>query len=185
MVVLLNETCVEVKAMKSEDKREFEIMEFLLQPFRNRSKTVRVAIGILVLLAIVFPFFSVSNIYEGIASLFIINILLLFSCIRGKWGIFLSCAWSLLIVINLVATPLIGAPFFGLLNEGRIQQMKEEKFYNGFAEALFELSVGDYEGAISSFEDIRNIVPDEYLLEYYLWYGETTIYAKNFQFLAG
>lgn len=179
MVVLLNETYVEVNIMKSEDKREFNIMEFLLQPFRKRSKAVRVAIGILVLLAIVFPFFSVSNIYEGIASLFIIIILLLFSCIRGKWEIFLSCAWSLLIVINLVATPFIGAPFFGLLNEGRIQQMKEEKFYNGFAEALFELSVGDYEDAISSFEDIRNIVPDEYLLEYYLWYGETTIYAKN------
>lgn len=45
--------------MKGEDKREVDIMEFLLQPSRKRSKDVRVAIGILVLLAIVLPLFSV------------------------------------------------------------------------------------------------------------------------------
>lgn len=49
--------------MKSEDKREVDIMEFLLQPFRKRSKAVRDAIGILVLLAIVIPFFSVLREY--------------------------------------------------------------------------------------------------------------------------
>lgn len=59
MVVLLNKTCVEANAMKGEDKREVDIMEFLLQPSRKRSKDVRVAIGILVLLAIVLPLFSV------------------------------------------------------------------------------------------------------------------------------
>jgi len=164
------------------NKKEYDglnMLELLIRPFMKQNKMIRLIIGILVLLIIVLPFFSVSNGYEAVASLFCTIILILLSYSRGKTGKCLWGIWSALLIINLITTSIIGAPFGGMLTTEIVEQKKEEKFLNGFAEALYKLSVRDYENSLDSFKKIKNFVPDKYLLEYYLWYIETASYSKN------
>lgn len=167
--------------MKKEKNNEFDINELVLQPFEHRGKKASVIMGIVKLLLVIFPFFSVSNWREGLAAIFCVVILIILSYNKGKWGKRMWCIWSGILVVNLLLTSFVGAPFGGLLTNESVQQRKENKYYRDFAAALYELSICDYESALKSFKQIKNIVPEEYLLEYYLWYGETAMYAQKYE----
>lgn len=163
--------------MSKKQYNGINIISMLGSAFRNNSKSVRVIIGISLSIVVILPFFSVSNLKEAIVAVLCTAILLLLSCIRGKIGNILCCIWSILLIINLLVTPFIGAPFGGLLSNERMRQKQEEKFHTGFAKAMYEMSIRDYENALASYAKIESIVPKEYRLEFYLWYGGIAMYA--------
>lgn len=165
--------------MKNPEYEGINILDLLVKPFMKKSKTTRTVVGIAVLLIIVLPFFSVSNWAEALIAAVGFLLLVGFSCMKGKLGHLLWCTWSIILCINLVATYVTGQSFGGYFSNDSMQQRKEEKFYHEFADALYELSVADYEDALKTFKHMGRIVPREFLLEYYLWYIETATYAQN------
>lgn len=162
---------------KKKQYNEINIIGMMGSAFRNSSKSVRVIVGISLTIVVIMPFFSVSNLREALVSVLCTVILLLLSCIRGKIGNMLCCIWSILLMINLLATPFIGAPFGGLLSDERLRQKQEAEFHTRFAKAMYEMSIGEYDKSLKSYAKIENIVPDEYQLEFYLWYAGTAMYA--------
>lgn len=146
--------------------------------FRGCSKPLRAIIGFLMALIVIIPFFYVSNWREGLVAAICTIILLILSCIRREWGKWLCGIWSVLLIIHFFVTALfVGSPFGGFLSNEHVMQKNEEVFHTRFAKAIYEMSIRDYENSLNEFEMIKSIVPEEYLLEYYLWYGETAMYA--------
>lgn len=95
---------------------------------------------------------------------------------QGKYWKVLKATWAFLIIINCLITPFIGSPFGGVFSDENIQRRKEERFYEGFANGLYHLSLENYDKALKSFKRIEGCIPEEYIKEYYLWYGETAMY---------
>lgn len=162
------------------DKREnIDIMDKLLMAFDECPPKVRKIVSITILLIMILQFFSISNRHEASVALICLVIFMVLSFKQGKYWKVLKATWAFLIIINCLITPFIGSPFGGVFSDENIQSRKEERFYEGFANGLYYLSLENYDKALKSFKRIEGCIPDEYIKEYYLWYGETAMYAGH------
>ena len=127
--------------MKNTRHEEIELIDLIIKPFKNKQKRIRILIAVILFLNMVLSFFSVTNWMEALVGVLCIISLFLLGRIKGKVGDLLCCSWALVMVANLFVTPFLGTPFFGLFSDESLQKRAEERFYNKFAEALYELSV--------------------------------------------
>ncbi|ANU44619.1 hypothetical protein ADH76_03530 [Enterocloster clostridioformis] len=79
-------------------------------------------------------------------------------------------------MICLITTAFTHIPFFGVFSA---KEFNPEKYYACFAEGLYELSVGNYEESLSEFKKIKGIVPEDELVDYYMWYITASVSAHK------
>lgn len=163
--------------MRKRKEKNFDIMQILLKAFKDCPIGVKSLAVIIAGVCSIVQFFSATNKYEIFLSIICVIIMVILLYLKGREWRFLRVAFAAVLLLNVFMTPICGAPFGGALSDENIQKYKLNKFHENFAQALYEMSIADYDDALRRFKRIENNVPEEYRLEFYLWYGETAMFA--------
>lgn len=157
-------------------ENELNIEETLKQFSHGHSKLLYwIVLGCLLFLQIV-NIFAVSNITELIAAAVSTILLFVLLKIKGKLWKWVSGLYVIILMICLVTTAFTHIPFFGMFSS---KNFNSEKYYAYFAEGLYELSIGNYDESLSKFKKIKRIVPEDELVDYYMWYMNASVWANR------
>lgn len=142
------------------------------------NKMYKVVIVVLFILQI-FSFFGASNNKERIISIFLIILLLVFSRISGRVGKWVNNIYICVLLIFIIVSTFVQKPFMGVFSD----KDNREKFYNKFAQALYEDSIGNAQEAMNIYKGIKPYVPDDEILDYYMWYIDAASWAEDMEMI--
>lgn len=118
--------------------------------------------------------FGATNNTERFLSITLIILLIAFKRIHGKIGKFINTMYICLLLIIMVVSTITQKPFMGIFsNDNPI------KFYDQFANGFYEHSIGNYQEAMDIYEKIKPNVPEDELLNYYMWYYDAACCAED------
>lgn len=144
---------------------------------RKHSKLLYGIVIVSLCLLQVVNFFAVSNFIEFIVAVLALLLLVALSMMKGKIWRWVMGFYVMLLIVCLFVTALTHVPFFGVFST---KKPNPEKYYAGFAEALYDFSVRNYDESLSEFKKIKKMVPDDDLIDYYIWYYDASTRAKEY-----
>lgn len=144
---------------------------------RKHSKLLYGIVIVFLCLLQVVNFFAVSNLIEFFVAVLALLLLVALSMMKGRIWRWVMGFYVMLLMVCLFVTSLTHVPFFGVFST---KNPNPEKYYAGFAEALYDYSVRNYDESLSEFEKIKRMVPDDDLIDYYIWYSDASTRAKEY-----
>lgn len=157
-------------------QNELNIEDSLKQMSLGHSKLLYWMVLSCLLVLQVVNLFAISNIKELIVAIVSLILLPVLLNKKGRIWEWISGLYVTLLMVCLIATAFTNVPFFGVFSAKRLDP---EKYYACFAGGLYELSIGNYEESLSEFKKIKGIVPEDEVVDYYMWYITASVWAHK------
>lgn len=152
-------------------------MESILKTLISRySKILYFFLICIIFVLDIFGLFGVSNWKE---RLFAIGLVIVLGIIEkqahGKIKKWCNVILVFFLVICMISGSVFQKPFLGIFSD----KDNREKFYNKFAQGFYEYSIGNDQKAVKIYKSIESYVPDDEILNYYMWYIEAASCAED------
>lgn len=159
----------------SRNNDDLDVENLIKKISQQYSKKIYKFVIVVLFLLQVFSFFGASNNIERIISILLIILLIGFSKLSGKIGKWINNIYICMLLICVIVSTFVQKPFMGIFSD----KDNRTKFYDKFAQGFYEYSIGNDQEAIQIYKEIKSYVPDDEILDYYMWYIDAASCAED------